>query len=91
MKELDFIQTASFQRNIDKYGLNDNTCECCGKQLENLDWAVNTIEGPTVVEAHITEEQMEEAGVYPQGIFYLGSSCIKKYPKAFRKDMRKEK
>lgn len=91
MKELEFIQTASFERNIEKYGWNDNTCECCGKPLENKDWAVNTIEGPFVVEAHITDEQMEAEGFCSQGIFYLGSSCIKKYPKAFRMDMRKLK
>ena len=88
MKTLDFIQTASFDRNIYKYGYNDNTCTCCGKPLENKDWAVNTIEGPEVVEAHITEEDMAAIGEAPQGIFYLGSSCIKKYPKAFRMDMR---
>lgn len=88
MKTLEFKQTARFESNIEKYGYNNNTCECCGKPLENKDWAVNTIEGPEVIEAHITDEEIEAKGLYSQGIFYLGSTCIKKYPKSFRMDMR---
>jgi hypothetical protein len=84
MKELEFIQTENFEANIDRYGYNENTCECCGKQLKNKKWAVNTLEGPTVIEANITDEEIEASGLYSQGLFYLGSDCIKKYPKEFR-------
>lgn len=84
MKVLEFIQTENFEANIDCYGYNENTCGCCGKQLKNKKWGVNTIEGPEVVEAHITEEDIAAIGLYPQGIFYLGSDCIKKYPKEYR-------
>jgi len=60
MKTLDFIQTENFEKNIDRYGFNINTCECCGKQLKNKKWGVNTIEGPEVIEANITDEELTE-------------------------------
>ena len=84
MKTLNFIQTENFEKNIDIYGFNVNTCECCGKQLKNKNWAVNTIAGPEVIEANITDEELEAAGLESQGFFYLGSDCIKKYPKEYR-------
>ena len=84
MKTLEYIQTENFEKNIDRYGYNENTCECCGKPMKNKKWAINTIEGPDVVEAHITDEDMAKEGLLSQGIFYLGSDCIKKYPKEFR-------
>tara|TARA_R110000796_G_scaffold24935_6_gene70823 strand:- start:860 stop:1126 length:267 start_codon:yes stop_codon:yes gene_type:complete len=84
MKVLEFIQIEKFEDNIEKYGWNENTCECCGKQLKDKSNAVQTIEGPEVIPANITEEQLDEMGLVSQGIFYLGSTCIKKYPKEYR-------
>ena len=84
MTTTEFIKTEKFEDNIDKYGWNDNTCECCGKPMKVKKYFVNTIEGPEVVEPHITEEEMLANGVYSQGIFYVGPECIKKYDKEFR-------
>ncbi len=82
--ELEFIQLDQFEDNIDKYGYDTNTCECCGKPLKDKTNAINTLEGPTVIPAHITDKQIDDAGLVSQGIFFLGSTCIKKYPKEYR-------
>lgn len=83
----EFIKSPRFEDNIDKYGYNSNTCICCGRQLKDKTNAVITIEGPMVIEAHITEEQIDAAGLVSQGVFYLGSTCIKKYPKKYRRKL----
>ena len=82
--ERKFIKSSRFEANIEKYGYDSNTCKCCGKPLNDKTNAVITIEGPMVIEAHITEEQIDAAGLVSQGVFYLGSNCIKKYPKKYR-------
>lgn len=82
--ELDFIQSERFDDNVEKYGWDENTCECCGKPLKDKTNAINTLEGPTVIPAHITDEQIDNAGLVSQGTFFLGSNCIKKYPKEYR-------
>jgi hypothetical protein len=82
--ETDFIQSDKFDDNIEKYGYNDNTCECCGKQLKNKNNAIQTLEGPRVILAKVTNKEIEDAGLNQQGLFILGSDCIKKYPKEYR-------
>lgn len=82
--ELDFLQSERLDYNRDKYGNTGNECEHCGKPLKDFTNAIMTLEGPSVIPAHITDEMLEAVGLQSQGIFYLGSSCIKKYPKAYR-------
>lgn len=82
--ELDFIQSDKFDNNVEKYGWDENTCACCAKPLKDKTNAILTIEGPGVIPASITNDQLDEAGLVSQGIFFLGSSCIKKYPKEYR-------
>jgi len=84
MKTLEFLISEKFDSNIEKYGYNENSCDCCGKQLKSKSWAVNTIEGPEVIPASVTDQEIENEGLYSQGLFYLGASCIKKYPKEYR-------
>ena len=82
--ELEFLQSDNLDNNRDKYGDTGNECECCGKPLKNFNNAINTLEGPSVIPANITDEMLDKAGLVSQGIFYLGSSCIKKYPVKYR-------
>ena len=82
--ELDFIQSDKFDDNVEKYGWDENTCACCAKPLKDNTNAILTIEGPGVIPASITNDQLDEAGLVSQGIFFLGSSCVKKYPKEYR-------
>lgn len=84
MKTIPFIQTDSFDKNIQKYGYNDNTCECCGKPMKGVKYGIQTIEGPDVIPANVTQEELDASGLVSQGFFQIGSSCIKKYPKAYR-------
>ena len=84
MKTIPFIKTDSFYKNIEKYGYNHNTCACCGKPLKGIKYMVQTIEGPDVIPADVTQEQLDEAGLVSQGAYQIGGSCIKKYPKAYR-------
>ena len=82
--ELDFIQSDKFDDNVEKYGWDENTCARCAKPLKDKTNAILTIEGPGVIPASITNDQLDEAGLVSQGIFFLGSSCVKKYPKEYR-------
>ena len=88
MEIIEFIYSDKKEANIEKYGDEGNSCECCGKPLKEKRFYVNTIEGPDVVLPHTTEEEMAANGYETQGIFYLGSACIKKYPKEFRGEIR---
>jgi hypothetical protein len=87
METLEFIYNDKREQNIERYGDTGNSCECCGKPLKEKKYFVNTIEGPDVVEPHITDEEMAANGYESQGIFYLGATCIKKYPKKFRGEL----
>lgn len=82
--EIEFLQSDKLDDNRDKYGNTGNECEHCGKPLKDFTNAIMTLEGPGVIPAHITDEMLEKVGLQSQGIFYLGSTCIKKYPKAYR-------
>ena len=83
MKAIEFIYSDKLEQNLERYEeVDGEKCECCGKPLKSKKYYVNTIDGPFVVEPHITDEEMRANGTQSQGIFYLGSSCIKKYPKS---------
>ena len=84
LKPIDFIITSKFDDNIERYGYNDNTCQCCGKPIKNIQFAVFTVEGPDVVLADVTDEDLAEQGLYSQGLYNIGPECIKKYPKEYR-------
>jgi len=84
MNAIEFIISDKLEANQEKYGDSGNECACCGKPLKEKKYFVNTIEGPEVVEPHITEEEMRANGTQSQGIFYIGLTCIKKYPKSHR-------
>ena len=78
LKHIDFIITSKFDDNIERYGYNDNTCQCCGKPIKNIQFAVFTVEGPDVVLADVTDEDLAEQGLYSQGLYNIGPECIKK-------------
>ena len=84
MKTLEFKISEKFEDNIDKYGYDENTCECCGKQLKDKTNAVHVVEPSMVIPSNITEDELIKLGITTQGVYYLGSSCIKKYPKEYR-------
>ena len=84
LKPIEFVMTSKFEDNIERYGYNDNTCECCGKPIKNIQFAVFTIEGPEVVLADVTDEDLTEQGLYSQGMYNIGPECIKRYPKEYR-------
>lgn len=73
------------ERNIEKFGMVSNQCECCGKIMGiteskmvhmNTQWLVmeNTI---------ITDEDALNNGFESQGYFHIGNSCAKKMKKQF--------
>lgn len=84
MNAIEFIYSDKLEANQEKYGDSGNECACCGKPLKEKKYYVSTIDGPFVVEPHITDEEMRANGTQSQGIFYMGSTCIKKYPKSHR-------
>ena len=69
--------------NFDRHGDDGTNCMICGKPTKKVKYWINTIEGPDMVFASVTEEDMEANGLYPQGLFPIGSSCRKKLPKGY--------
>jgi len=78
----DIPTSASYEKNLEKYGWRDDTCICCGKPTSGKLF-INTVEGPEAVKADVTEEDLEALGLYTQGVFPIGSACAKKVGKAY--------
>ena len=89
IKPIEFLTTERYESNIEKYGFGDYTCSCCGKPMKKIEFGVYTVEGPEVVQADITDEDMESQGIYSQGMFILGPECVKKYPKEYRRKLNR--
>jgi len=78
----DIPQAASYERNLEKYGFRDDTCICCGRPTSSKLF-IQTVDGPDMIKANVTEEDLEALDLYPQGMFPIGSVCAKKVGKKY--------
>ena len=74
-KAVDHIRTASYDANIERYGDNSNTCDCCGKPTAQKMWIHYTEQGKVV---NVGTDDLPE-GFKSQGCFPIGPECAKKY------------
>ena len=74
--------TSSREKNLNTFGDLESSCICCGKPT-NEKLFINTVEGPDAVFSHITEKDMADHDLYPQGWFPVGSDCALKFPKGY--------
>lgn len=77
---IEFKRSEKYDDNVERYGNNSRTCECCGKQTaENLFVHLCT-------SFEITTSAKDDLSAYDresQGFFPIGRECAKKFPKQF--------
>tara|TARA_R110000744_G_scaffold371767_1_gene482982 strand:+ start:411 stop:722 length:312 start_codon:yes stop_codon:yes gene_type:complete len=86
LKELGIMaipETNNRMETMDRVGDHGDNCIVCGKRTKKQKYFVFTVEGPEMVLAGVTEEDMEANGLYPQGCFDVGSKCRKLLPKGY--------
>jgi len=86
---IEFNQTEAYYDNVEKYGYDEDLCICCGKKTKSR-YFVNTIEGPEAIKADVTTEDLDALGLYSQGMFPIGSTCLKRMEKSYIIDTQKK-
>lgn len=80
MKTLELIQTESYDKNIDRGGMNP--CARCGKDVKNEKYRIHLIDGGcTMLAVDSFPEYVSDAG--DCGMHPIGSECKKHIPKEF--------
>ncbi len=83
IKTMELYVSPMRERNIDKYGYDFDSCECCGKKLKGehkvvhmgCDWLAYNTNDVTIINGipMITGTDMETQGTFP-----IGNDCAKK-------------
>lgn len=68
--------------NEDRYGIDENSCVCCGKRLKEIKLMIHAVTTWEATDAR-TEEECAAAGYESQGCFPIGADCAKHFPKEF--------
>ena len=86
LKELgimDIPETDNRMETMDRIGDHGDNCIVCGKRIKKQKYYLYTVEGPSMVLKGVTEEDMANHDLYPQGCFDVGSKCRKLLPKGY--------
>ena len=78
MKTYEIYQSAEKEKNEARYGIDSNSCVCCGKRIKNIEYMINTTTDWVCV-----DEPNEDNIHNSQGSFPVGSECRKHFPKEF--------
>ena len=84
IKSMELYVSPMRERNLDKYGYDSDSCECCGKKLNldsckmvhmGTDWMAYNTDDVTIIDgiAYITGTNVETQGFFP-----IGNDCAKK-------------
>ena len=84
IKTMELYVSPMRERNIDKYGYDSDSCECCGKKLKGdaykvvhmgCDWRAYNTDDVTIINgiSIIDGTDMETQGFFP-----IGNDCAKK-------------
>jgi hypothetical protein len=69
--KLELIQSKNYEKNIDIYGDNSNSCIICGKQIKEVSKYVHLL---TTGEIVSSDENFQDS----QGYFPIGNNCASK-------------
>jgi len=80
-KEIELIETARKESNIDRYGDYLDTCICCGKRTKNAKFQIHMSDNWMV--CNLPTEDGFPDDIDSQGFWIVGNDCAKKFPKEF--------
>ena len=81
-KTMEIYESPKKQQNEEKYGINENSCECCMKPIQNIKYWIHMTTSYKACNT-IDEDILKQNGTESQGFFPIGNNCAKRFKKEF--------